>query len=479
MQDRTNNKNQSSQLGGMEDTLWNFFESVGKSLFLISKEIVLGITHQTMPFVNIAIGCLGLFIFFKCDWDQYIWLIFNGGEYYPQKTYGFYRWFFVSSPLWVWAMGQVFSRRKLENRMDSIFSTAGLKDRNGRTPKPLFDRYIGDGIYLMRVKRGPFPMEQYYKAKAYIESGLGIYVDDFKEDRNGGIVDIIYSRSPMPSQVHFSSNTDYELQFLVGSTRSTPVASDLMQTPHLLVAGQTGSGKSTFIRGLITSFYQNSDSMEFSLIDLKGGLEFQLFENLKRVKVIPNIERATKELKDVQMELERRMKLLKENGAKDLEDLKSMVGKEELKRKLVVVDEAAEIFLGGHHATTGELAIARKAISQIARQGRAVGVHLIMATQRPDAKAIDPQVKTNLTGIICFQMPNNVSSMTVIDSGRATHLSDIPGRALWKAGGQITELQTPYLTIDNAKSRLSKYKTKKVSGDKPKQKSIKSFDMEA
>ena len=119
-----------------------------------------------------------------------------------------------------------------------------------------------------------------------------------------------------------------------------------------------------------------------------------------------------------------------------------------LGRKLVVIDEAAEIFLGGHHATSGELNLARKAVSQIARQGRAVGVHLVVATQRPDAKAIDPQVKTNLTGIVCFQMPNNISSMTVIDSGRATHLPSVPGRAIWKYGGKVVELQTPRLPIE-------------------------------
>ena len=150
-----------------------------------------------------------------------------------------------------------------------------------------------------------------------------------------------------------------------------------------------------------------------------------------------------------------------------------------MSRKLVVVDEAAEIFLGGHHATNSDLSLARKVISQIARQGRAVGVHLVMATQRPDAKAIDSQVKTNLTGIVCFQMPNNVSSITVIDSGRATHLPNMPGRAIWKNGGQLTELQTPHLSIEEAKDILAPLKIQKVQSPPEKPKDIQNFDLEA
>ncbi|MCB9025997.1 MAG: DNA translocase FtsK [Bdellovibrionaceae bacterium] len=474
----SNNNKKAKSESGFEMVLWNFGEALGKTLLLIAKEIGLGISYGTMPVVKILITTLGLFIAFKFGWDKYLWSLFGKAHWYPQKTYGFYFWFFVCSPVWTWGMSQVFARRKLENKMNSIFTTAGLKSHVEGTPKPKFDREIAEGIRSMRVSRSSFPLEQFQKAKPYIESGMGVYVDQFKENRESGTIDIIYSKTPMPKLVSYSGNGDKETDFHVGQTRSNAIFGDLTETPHLLVAGQTGSGKSTFVRGLITSLYKNSDSMEFVLVDLKGGLEFQLFENLKRVKVIPSIERAIKEFKDLQMELERRMKLLREKDAKDLEELRQITGEDGLHRKLIVIDEAAEIFLSGHHATSGELGLARKAISQIARQGRAVGVHLVMATQRPDAKAIDPQVKTNLTGIICFQMPNNISSMTVLDSGRATHLSDIPGRAIWKNGGKMTELQTPYLSIEKAKGLLSSYKVKTAPSPKKKAQGLKNFDLE-
>ena len=197
--------------------------------------------------------------------------------------------------------------------------------------------------------------------------------------------------------------------------------------------------------------------------------------------MIPSVKEAIAKLKTLQKELERRMDTLRDRGLNNFEDLKDHLNDDNLKRHLVVVDEAAEIFLGGHHAAISELTTARKIISQIARQGRSVGVHLVMATQRPDAKAIDPQVKTNLTGIVCFQMPNNVSSITVLDSGRATSLPDIQGRAIWKFGGKLLEVQVSHLKVKAAENMLMPYREKKRDRASEKslpKKDLTSFDME-
>ena len=104
--------------------------------------------------------------------------------------------------------------------------------------------------------------------------------------------------------------------------------------------------------------------------------------------------------------------------------------------------------------TSGDIQIARRVLSQIARQGRSVGVHLVIATQRPDAKSLDPQVKANLTGVVCFQMLNDASSITVLGVGRATELPAIPGRAIWKCGAEMVEVQTPYLETEEADRAL-------------------------
>ncbi len=275
----------------------------------------------------------------------------------------------------------------------------------------------------------------------------------------------------MPSVTHIEDIQNIPaLTFVIGKTRAKQLTATLQKVPHLMVAGQTGGGKSTFLRGLITTLYLNNKDFIFTLIDLKGGLEFQTFESLPRIKVIPSVNQAVSQLQHLEDTLKERMDLLKANDCKDVDAYlaipadkrKSTAGMSSAKslgRHLLVIDEAAEMFLAGSHAGAKEIQTARRALSQIARQGRSVGVHLVIATQRPDAKALDPQVKANLTGVICFQMLNDASSITVLGVGRATELPAIPGRAIWKSGSEMIEVQTPYLGTEEVDPLLEKYRT--------------------
>lgn len=363
---------------------------------------------------------------------------------------------FAIIPFYVWGLLQVLSKQRLSRRLTEIFQASGLKNNLGYLPNFIFDKPIDDTTRKLRVSRAILPIESFEKAKSALEGGLQIFIDEFRENRTTGTVDITYAHQPMVENFPFPSVTDLRpSSFYVGSTRAKTTTANLNQVPHLLVAGQTGGGKSTFLRQFITSIFLREKGCSLTLIDLKGGLEFQIFENLPRVTVTPDIRVAILEIAKLSEVIERRMALLRANKCKDLiEYSRGEKSQSPIYRHIVVVDEAAEMFLAGHHASAKDVQLARRVLSQIARQGRSIGIHLVVATQRPDSRALDPQIKANLTGVLCFQMVNDISSITVLGTGRATDLPPVPGRGIWKCGAETIEVQTPFLNANEAEELL-------------------------
>jgi S-DNA-T family DNA segregation ATPase FtsK/SpoIIIE len=213
---------------------------------------------------------------------------------------------------------------------------------------------------------------------------------------------------------------------------------------------------------MLLGLYLKDPSAQFILIDLKGGLEASLFEELQRVIIAHELPPSVLELSKLEKIIRQRMAHYKSEHCKDIGEFRKKVLCDDLVQKdfdrklmlsryYIVIDEAAEMFLAGQGRNSESVEIARKVVSLIARQGRSVGVHLVIATQRPDSKALDPQVKANLTGVLCFPIANDASSITVLGNGRATDLPDIKGRAIWKNGMELVEVQTPYLSPEDFK----------------------------
>jgi ABC-type ATPase involved in cell division len=433
-------------------------------------EVFYGIKTKTLNWpVCLGLG-LACNVLILTHGDQFLLKhIFSGWFHQPRSPigYGIYCFFFAFSGFIGWGLWQTVLYNRVSKRLTEVFQTSGLKNSIGKLPSFIFDKPIDDVTRQLRVTKASFPVSQFKSAKENLESALQIYIDDIKENREYGTVDITYSSLAMPEEVKLEhiGGTGPD-KFVIGKTRAQQVIADLNQIPHFLVGGQSGGGKSTFLRQMFATLYLNNPNYRFVMVDLKEGLEFQLFKNLERVAIVSDATGAVSELIRIEAELKERMDIFKKAEVKDIvaylqksvQERKKLESKSDekllLSRLIVVVDEAAELFMAGDKSKGGGAQQAKSHAIKIAAQGRAVGIHLVIATQRPDVRAVDGQIKANLSGMLAFQMPNFASSMTILDSGRASHLPKVPGRAIWKTGLETVELQTPYMTVEEVTKLL-------------------------
>lgn len=442
--------------------VWEMSEILIKFSWLMLREFFFAVRYNQVPWLMCLGICAALCIAFSYYWDYYLFKLVGFSKIYPLRysanLHFYYKWFFVTSGFWGWLMVRVVKRRSFQRKLNEMFTCAGLQNKIGQTPTFMAEWNVDESTSVMKFTNANLPAEKFEQQKSYIEASLGIYIDSVKEDRGGTTVEIVYSHEPMPSEIFFDKSwlsSAGKDRFWIGHSRSDEFPCDLLETPHLLVAGQTASGKSTFLRQMITTLYVNNADYEFSLIDLKGGLEFQTFKDLPRISIAADVNQAVMKLRVLEDQLKKRMEQLAAVGAKDLSEVDQ--GKLKLSRHIIVIDECAELFLSGSYGAVGQ---AQGVVSKIARQGRAVGLHLIVGTQRPDSRALDSQIKSNLPGKVCFQMADNTSSVVVLGNARAKNLPGIPGRAIWQKGLQNVEVQTPYLSTDEAEELLEKFKSK-------------------
>lgn len=212
---------------------------------------------------------------------------------------------------------------------------------------------------------------------------------------------------------------------------------DLAKMPHLLIAGATGTGKSVCINSIITTLlYENSpEELKMIMVDPKR-VELSLYNGIPHLLsgVIVENGKVINALKWAVSEMERRYRLLQDAGTRDLISYQEEVKKGKKKRVtdpesgevhereleslpyiVIVIDELADLM--GSHGKEVEGAIVR-----LAQMARAVGIHLIISTQRPSVEVITGLIKANITTRIAFQVATQIDSRTILDMGGAEKL---------------------------------------------------------
>ncbi len=230
------------------------------------------------------------------------------------------------------------------------------------------------------------------------------------------------------------------LPLALGKTISgKPFIADLAKMPHLLIAGATGSGKSVCMNVLITSLIYRLHPLQvrFIFIDPKM-LELSVYSGIPHLgrPVVTKPNQAERVLTDLVREMENRYRRLAEASVRNIEDFnkKQKQQEDKLPYIIVFVDELADLMMASTSTKTEVL------ITRLAQMARAVGIHLILATQRPSVDVITGLIKANFPARIAFQVSSKVDSRTIIDANGAEKLLG-SGDMLYLATGQPETLR--------------------------------------
>jgi len=214
-----------------------------------------------------------------------------------------------------------------------------------------------------------------------------------------------------------------DLPVILGEdTYGKPMYADLADMPHLLIAGQTGSGKSVFINSTIATLIAKKmpSEVKFLMIDPKQ-VEFVAYSDIPHLmEPIANNTQQARELLDIAIEeMEERFTLFKKHKVKKISEYCDKTG-ETLPHIVFVVDEFSDLMMMGDTKTKQEV---EKKIVRIAQKARAVGIHMILATQKPLATIVTSLIKANMPARIAFCVATGVDSRVILDEGGAENLT--------------------------------------------------------
>ncbi len=216
---------------------------------------------------------------------------------------------------------------------------------------------------------------------------------------------------------------------------------DLAAMPHLLIAGSTGTGKSVFINALMMSilYKASPDEVKMVLVDPKR-LELNLYENIPHLlaPVVTDPKIASNVLRNATREMENRLKLLAQRGVRNIDQYNRTFQK----TQSIVIDELADLMM----VDTNNV---EESITRLAQMARAVGIHLILATQRPSVDVITGLIKANFPARISFRVASKVDSRTILDSNGSESLLGKGDMLYLPAGSaRLHRIHGPLVTED-------------------------------
>ncbi|HET9960500.1 MAG TPA: FtsK/SpoIIIE domain-containing protein [Polyangiaceae bacterium] len=346
-------------------------------------------------------------------------------------------------------------RREAEQLRDRILAELKKQGTAVVCPRP---PVVGPTLFLIEVARPRGPVSQLDRAAEDVRHRLAAEADiDLSYEKQGGHRRFIVRRAK-PRRVLLGplleQKRDWLLQrpgrFIVGQQPDGEVlCADLSDsgTPHLLVAGQSGSGKSVLLQAIVAGLlqYHAPESIRFVLVDPKrvtfNGPSFRSAVSAHLEGPIrAELEDTLPVIQQLVEVMEERYRLFESAQVMDIEEYNEQASQaERLNRRVLVIDEFQDLFTDKAAAQTFFAGVKR-----LGAKARAAGVHLILATQRPDRDTVPPVIKSNLGGKIALQVASQPNSRIILDQNGAERLLG-KGDLLASLGKGIVRAQAPLL----------------------------------
>lgn len=324
-----------------------------------------------------------------------------------------------------------------------LFENLNLKVGDGVVPKYINKRKTPYGYCLTFSLPYGLSTNDFEKHQLAIEQYLNKRVDiNYKNYR---IYIRVYENELKKVQPYQLIETSGKLEFPFGFTYGNKVVSiDLEKHIHVLIAGETGGGKSTLLRALITSIILLKKPVVLHLIDLKNGAEFNCFRKCKQVKSFSrDIKDANNVLNKLILEVNKRYDLFFTNDVESIGEYNKIKGKKKLDYEICIIDEFADLQSEKDSISS---------IETLTAKARACGIHLIASTQRPSVNIINGTIKSNIPTVIGLKTASSINSRIVIDENGLEKLRGF-GHGMLKFN-DIVEFQGMYITTKEVRELI-------------------------
>lgn len=338
-----------------------------------------------------------------------------------------------------------------------VFSQSSLVSRKIR----------GNGVveYRYKIPTG-YSVKDMLDLKPAIEDKFDCEIQVWAESKNF-VVEMLMN--PIPKKLLFNREevkavlSKYECAMYLGKSRKGAMVIDFTDnaTPHLLFSAPTGGGKSNLLNQGICGMADTytPEQLHLYLIDLKYGVEFAPYENLKHVKgFYETVTEVEVGLREILLEIKHRNELFKKAGVKKLSQYNNMFSEDNtidiLPRIIVIADEFAQF----NNIADKEL---KKNLynkwEEVIQLGRSAGVHVVIGTQVADADVFPKQIKGNIDARFGFKFKDPQHSKMVSGGSELTTLPNIIGRGMFILGSTFTQTQVPYIDQETFKEIIDRH----------------------